>query len=405
MGSNPTPSANLATEREQVKVHEYQAKALMAEFSIPVPRGGVASSPEEARKVAQGLGGRVVVKAQVHAGGRGKGGGIKTADSPQQAAEIAANLLGSRLVTPQTSAEGVPVRRVLVEEAALIEQELYLSVTVQGGTPFPVMIASPAGGMEIEEVARTSPEKIHRVLVDPATGFQPFMGRQLAYGLGLSGDLFRQATGLMGGLYRLFVAKDCSLAEINPLAVTSGRLVALDAKLNFDDNALFRHPELNDLQDPEQDDPLEVQAVSLGLRNYIKLDGNISCMINGAGLAMSVLDIVNLAGGRAANFLDIGTVNDSGRVVNALRVFLADPVVKGVLINIFGGMARADVIATGLVEAYRTLELKLPVVVRLAGTNVEEGKRIIAESEIPVIMANDLADAAQKVVAAVKEQG
>jgi succinyl-CoA synthetase beta subunit len=387
-----------------VKVHEYQAKALMAEFGIPVPQGGVASAPEEAQKVAERLGGRVVVKAQAHAGGRGKGGGIKLADSPQQAAEIASTLLGSRLVTPQTTAEGVPVSRVLVEQASPIQQELYLSIAVQGGTPFPVMIASPAGGMDIEEVARTAPEKIHRVLADPATGFQPFMGRQLAYGLGLSGDLFRQATGLMDGLYRLFMAKDCSLAEINPLVVTGeGKLVALDAKLDFDDNALYRHPELNELHDPEQDELLEVQAVSLGLRNYVKLDGNIGCMINGAGLAMSVLDIINLAGGSAANFLDIGTVNNSDRVVSAFKVFLMDSDVKGVLINIFGGMARADVIATGLVDAYRSLSFTIPVVVRLAGTNVEEGKHIISESGIPVIMAVDLADAAQKVVAAVKE--
>ena len=337
-----------------------------------------------------------------HTGGRGKGGGIRLADTPQEAAEITSTLLGNRLVTPQTTAEGIPVSRVLVEQASPIQQELYLSIAVQGGTPFPVMIASPAGGMDIEEVARTTPDKINRVLVDTATGFQPFMGRQLAYGLGLSGDLFRQATGLMDGLYRLFAAKDCSLAEINPLVVTGeGKLLALDAKLDFDDNALYRHPDINELHDPEQDEPLEVEAVSLGLRNYVKLDGNVGCMINGAGLAMSVLDIINLAGGSAANFLDIGTVNNSDRVVNAFRVFLMDSDVRGVLVNIFGGMARADVIATGLVDAYRSLSLTMPVVVRLAGTNVEEGKHIISESGIPVIMAVDLGDAAQKVVAAV----
>ncbi len=374
----------------------------MTEFGIPVPLGQVASTLEEARIIAKRLAGTVMVKAQAHTGGRGKGGGIRLADTPQEAAEITSTLLGNRLVTPQTTAEGIPVSRVLVEQASPIQQELYLSIAVQGGTPFPVMIASPAGGMDIEEVARTTPDKINRVLVDTATGFQPFMGRQLAYGLGLSGDLFRQATGLMDGLYRLFAAKDCSLAEINPLVVTGeGKLLALDAKLDFDDNALYRHPDINELHDPEQDEPLEVEAVSLGLRNYVKLDGNVGCMINGAGLAMSVLDIINLAGGSAANFLDIGTVNNSDRVVNAFRVFLMDSDVRGVLVNIFGGMARADVIATGLVDAYRSLSLTMPVVVRLAGTNVEEGKHIISDSGIPVIMAVDLGDAAQKVVAAV----
>lgn len=384
-----------------MKVHEYQAKEMFAQFGIPVPRGGVASTPAQARKVAAQIGGEVVVKAQVYAGGRGKAGGIKLASSPEEAERIAGKMLGKRLVTFQTSADGVPVNKVLVEEAVKAERELYLGMVVDGSSRTIVMMASEAGGMEIEEVARESPEKIHRAHIDPATGFQPFQGRRLAFGMNLSPALVRPATELMANLYRLFQSKDCSLAEINPLIVTTdNRLLALDAKLNFDDNALFRYPELEKLRDLEQEDPLEVTAAGYGVKNYIKLDGNIGCMVNGAGLAMSVLDLITLAGGKPANFLDIGTLNTTDRVVNAFRLFTADPDVKAVLINIFGGMARVDVIARGIVEAHQQMEVPIPVVVRLAGTNVEEGKRILAESGLKLIEASDLYDAAKKAVEA-----
>jgi len=386
-----------------MKVHEYQAKQIISQYGIPVPRGGVAGTPEEAEAIARDIGGPVVIKAQIHAGGRGKAGGIRQAASPEEAARLARELLGSRLVTFQTTPQGLPVNRVLVEEALDVEQELYLGIVIDGQKGMPVVIASAAGGMEIEEVARESPEKVARVAVDPAIGFQPFLRRRLAYALGLSGNLFSRGLDLMDRLFRVFMEKDCSLAEINPLVVArDGRLLALDVKLNFDDNALFRHPELEELRDRSQEDPLELEALSLGLRNYIKLDGNIGCMVNGAGLAMAVLDLVTAAGGRPANFLDIGTLNTTERVVNAFKVFLADPDVKGVLINIFGGMARVDVIARGLVEAYRTMNVNIPVVVRLAGTNVEEGRQILAEAGLPIIEAQDLADAAGKAVAAVK---
>jgi succinyl-CoA synthetase beta subunit len=312
-------------------------------------------------------------------------------------------VLGRRLVTSQTSAEGVPVSKVLVEEVVSIQQELYLSILIDGTSRMPLMMASEAGGMEIEEVAREAPEKIHRAYVDPVTGFQPFQGRKLAFSMNLSPALVRPAAELMVNLYRLFWSKDCSLAEINPLVVTTeGRLLALDAKLNFDDSAVFRHPELEKLRDPEQEDPLEVKAINYGIRNYIKLDGNIGCMVNGAGLAMAVLDIITLAGGKPANFLDIGTANTPERVVNAFKLFTTDPDVKAVLVNIFGGIARVDIIAQGIVEAFQQMEVTIPVVVRLAGTNVEEGKRILAESGLNLIQAVDLYDAAKKAVEAAK---
>lgn len=386
-----------------MKIHEYQAKALMLQFGIPVPKGRVAFTPAEARAIAEEIGGKVVVKAQVYAGGRGKAGGIKMADTPEEAEKAASQSLGTRMVTHQTGAEGVSISRVLVEEASEISRELYISVLVDSTTKLPLVMASEAGGMEIEEVAQAAPEKILKVSIDPAIGFQPFQGRKLAYGMNLTGKQVAEATRLMANLYQLFMTKDCSLAEINPLAVTAdGRLVALDAKLNFDDNALFRHKDIQELHDEEQEELLEVQARQWGINNYVKMDGNIGCMVNGAGLAMAVNDLIQYCGGSAANFLDIGTLNTTERVVNAFRMFVADHRIKAVLVNIFGGMARVDVIARGIVEAYQQMDISFPVVVRLAGTNVDEGKRILAESGINFIEARDFYDGAYKVVQSAK---
>jgi succinyl-CoA synthetase beta subunit len=384
-----------------MKIHEYQAKAVLAEFGVPVPRGRVARSPQEARQIAEEFGGKAVIKAQIHAGGRGKGGGVKLANSPEEAEQAAGQILGMQLVTHQTGPEGQTVKSVLVEEQMQIERELYLSVILDTAIGWPVIIASAAGGMEIEQVAEETPEKIVRVAVDPATGYQGHHGREVAFALGLTGDLMRPALAVVGGLVKAYMAKDASLAEINPLVVTAdGRVLALDAKMNFDDNALYRHAELVELRDKDEEDPLEVQAQDMGISNYVKLDGNIGCVVNGAGLAMSTMDVIKYAGGEPANFLDIGTVNDSSRVVNSFKVILADPRVKAILINIFGGMARTDVIAEGTVEAMKSLDLKIPVVVRLAGTNVEEGRKIIADSGLPIITADDLGEAATKAVEA-----
>ena len=390
-----------------MKIHEYQAKALLSEFGIPVPKGGVASTPAEAKRIATKLGGKVAIKAQVYAGGRGKAGGIKIANTPEEAEAAAAQLLGSRLVTHQTTSEGVPVSKVLVEEAVSVQRELYLSIIVATANRMPVMMASEAGGMDIEEVARTRPETILLEYIDPVTGFQSFQGRKLAYRLNLSQAQIRPAAALMANLYRLFQAKDCSLAEINPLVTTAageilplGGIMALDAKLNFDDNALFRHSDIEQLHDFAQEDPLEAKANELGVKNYIKMDGNIGCMVNGAGLAMAVMDLITQAGGSPANFLDIGTVNNTDRVVAAFKVFTTDPSVKAILVNIFGGIARVDVIAQGIVEAHRQMDIQLPLVIRLAGTNVEEGKSILAQSGIKFIEATNFSDAARKAVAA-----
>lgn len=386
-----------------MKIHEYQAKDLLAQFGVPVPRGRVAATAAEARQIAEELGGKVVVKAQIHAGGRGKGGGVRLANSVAEAEHHAAAIIGMQLITPQTGPQGQKVKRVLVAEQVDVERELYLSLILDTGAGMPVMIASAAGGMDIEEIAATRPEEIHQVLIDPVSGYQPHHGRKLAYALGLTGEQFRQALQVMAGVYKTFMATDASLVEINPLVVaTDGRVLALDAKINFDDNALFRHPEIVALRDRDEEDPLEVQAQELGINNYIKLDGTIGCVVNGAGLAMATMDVIKLAGGEPANFLDIGTVNDPQRVVNAFKIMVQDPNVKGILINIFGGMARTDVIAAGIVEAFRQINLtRIPVVVRLAGTNVEEGKRILAESGLPVSTADDLGEAARMAVAAV----
>jgi succinyl-CoA synthetase beta subunit len=389
-----------------MKIHEYQAKALLAKSGVPVPRGKEASTPAEAKKVASELQGRVVIKAQVYAGGRGKAGGIKTANTPEEAERLAGQLIGTRLVTHQTGTEGVPVSKVLVEEASEVERELYLSVLVDGASRSPIMMASEAGGMEIEEVAQATPDKIFKTSIDPGVGFQAFQGRNLAYGINLTGNQFREAVQIMRNLYELFMSKDCSLIEINPLAIsTDGRVVALDAKINFDDNALFRHRDIEELEDREQEEPLEVQAADWGIKNYVKMDGDIGCMVNGAGLAMAVNDLIQYCGGRAANFLDIGTLNTTDRVVNSFKMFTTDPGVKAVLVNIFGGMARVDVIAQGIVEAYQHMDINFPVVVRLAGTNVEEGKRILAESGISFIEAKDFYDGAYKAVEAAKKSG
>jgi succinyl-CoA synthetase beta subunit len=386
-----------------VKVHEFQAKQVLAEFGVPVPRGRVAGSEAEARRIAEELGGKAVVKAQIHAGGRGKGGGVKLANSPDEAAALFGEIHGMQLITHQTGPQGQKVKTVLVEEQMSIERELYLAVLIDGAVGRPIVMASAAGGMDIEEVAARTPEAIHRVAIDPVTGLQPHHARQLAFALGLTGDLMKQAVALIGGLYEAFVAKDASLAEINPLVVTGdGRLLALDAKMNFDDNALFRHPEIEALRDKDEEDPSEVEAAEKGIANFIKLDGNIGCLVNGAGLAMATMDSIKLAGGEPANFLDIATANDVNKVVDALMIISRDPNVKAILVNIFGGMARVDVIAEGIVRAQRQMEKAIPVVARLAGTNVEEGERLIAESGLPVIRADELGDAARKAVEAAR---
>jgi succinyl-CoA synthetase beta subunit len=386
-----------------VKIHEYQAKTLMAQYGIPVPRGKVAFTAVAAREIATEIGGKVVIKAQVYAGGRGKAGGIKMVNSPEKAQNEASQLIGTRLVTHQTGPEGVPVSKVLVEEASDVARELYLSILVDGTSRMPVMMASEAGGMEIEEVAQSTPEGIFRGTIDSAIGFQPFQGRKLAYGMNLYGGQVSEATHLMTNLYKLFIDKDCSLAEINPLAITAdGRLLALDAKLNFDGNALYRHKDIQELQDKEQEEPLETQARDWGINNYVKMDGDIGCMVNGAGLAMAVNDLIQYCGGKAANFLDIGTLNNTERVVNSFKMFVADPRIKAILVNIFGGMARVDVIAKGIVESYQQMNINFPVVVRLAGTNLEEGQRILSDSGISFIQAKDFYDGANKVVEAAK---
>ncbi|MBI2858951.1 MAG: ADP-forming succinate--CoA ligase subunit beta, partial [Chloroflexi bacterium] len=349
------------------------------------------------------LGGKAVLKSQVYAGGRGKAGGIQTANSPKEAEQHAGKLLGSRLVTHQTGPEGAPVSKLLVEEPISVSSQLYLGIVIDSKSRVPVVMASAAGGIDIEEVARDHPEKIARVGIDPAVGFRAYQGRKLAYGMEIKQELVRPLAELMANLYRLFEANDCSLAEINPLAITTdGRVLALDAKLNFDDNAEFRRKDLVALVDEEQEDQIEVRAKKSGIQNYVKVDGSIGCMVNGAGLAMAVMDMITLTGGRAANFLDIGTANNPDRVINSFRIIVADPSVKAILVNIFGGMAKTDVIARGIVEAHQTVKIDVPLVVRLAGTNVEAGKRILKESGLKYIEAADFQDAAEKAVQAAK---
>ena len=382
-----------------MKIHEYQAKAMLREGGVPVPAGEVADTPAAARAIAERLGGRVVVKAQVHAGGRGKAGGIKIADDPGGAEVAARAILGMRLKTPQTPPEGIEVRKVLVEEASSVARELYLSVTLDRARASHVVMASEAGGMEIEEVAARHPEKIIREWAHPALGLQDFQARRVALGIGLGGEQFKQGVGLIRNLFRLYLAKDCSLAEINPLVVTKdGRVLALDAKLNFDDNALYRHPEVVALRDLHEEDPLDVEASKFNL-NYIRLTGNVGCMVNGAGLAMATMDIIKLAGGEPANFLDVGGGASAEQIENAFRILSSDPSVKAVFINIFGGILRCDRLAEGMIAAVKKLGLRLPVVVRMEGTNVELGKKMLAESGLSLVTAEDMADGAQKAVA------
>ena len=382
-----------------MKIHEHQAKALLREFGVPVPAGDVAATPAQARAVATRLGGRVVVKAQVHAGGRGKAGGIKLADDADGAERAARQILGMKLKTPQTPPDGILVHSVLVEEASAVERELYLSITLDRARATHVVMASQAGGMEIEEVAARTPERIVREWAHPALGIQDYQARRLAYGLGLAGDQFKQAVALIRSLFGLYLARDCSLVEINPLVVTKdGRVMALDAKLNFDDNALVRHKEIVALRDVNEEDPLDVEASKYGL-NYIKLDGNVGCMVNGAGLAMATMDIVKLAGGEPANFLDVGGGASPEQIENAFRILSSDPSVKAVFINVFGGILRCDRLAAGVIAAVRTLGLRLPVVVRMEGTNVELGKQMLAESGLALTNADDMGDGAKKAVA------
>ena len=383
-----------------MKIHEYQGKELLRKFGVPVPRGIVARSAEEARKAAEELGTDVVVvKAQIHAGGRGKGGGVKLAKSPEEAAEVAQKILGMNLVTHQTGPEGREVRVLLIEEGLPIDQEFYLGIVLDRASGRPVFMASQAGGMDIEEVAAKTPERILKETIDPAVGFRSFQARKLAFGLGIRADLINQAVKFMQSLYSAYEQMDASLLEINPFLLTKdNRLIALDAKVNFDDNALFRHKDFLDLRDLNEEEPLEIEASKFDL-NYIKLDGNIACMVNGAGLAMATMDIIKLAGGEPANFLDVGGAASQERVEAAFRILLADENVKAVLINIFGGIVRCDMVARGVVGAANNLGIKVPVVVRLEGTNVEEGQRVIRESGLAFTVANGMQDAAEKVVA------
>ena len=386
-----------------MKIHEYQGKELLRKFGVPVPRGLVARSAEQAYQAAKELGTDVVVvKAQIHAGGRGKGGGVKLAKSADEAREIAQKMLGMKLVTHQTGPEGREVRVLLIEEGLPIDKEFYLGIVLDRASGRPVFMASEAGGMDIEEVAAKTPEKILKETVDPAVGFRAFQARKLAFGLGIGSDLIGQAVKFMQSLYNAYEQMDASLMEINPFLLTKdNRLIALDAKVNFDDNAMFRHQEFLDLRDLNEEEPLEIEASKFDL-NYIKLDGNIACMVNGAGLAMATMDIIKLNGMFPANFLDVGGGATAERVAAAFKIITADPNVKGILVNIFGGIMKCDVIAEGVVAAVKEVGLKVPLVVRLEGTNVDLGKKIIKESGLNVTSGDDLDDAAQKIVKAVK---
>ena len=383
-----------------MKIHEYQAKAILAKFGVPVPRGEVVVKKDEARAVAQRLGtGVVVVKAQIHAGGRGKAGGVKLAKSPDEALNHAEQILGMKLVTPQTGEEGRIVRRLLIEEGLDIKRELYVGVLVDREVGAPIFMVSAAGGMEIEEVAKDNPEAILRETIDPTVGFQPFQARKLAFGLGLTAEQVGAAVPFFQSLYRAFIETDASMIEINPCVVTGdGKMFALDAKVTFDDNALYRHPEFKDLRDLDEETPLEVEASKFKL-NYIKLDGDIACMVNGAGLAMATMDIIKLSGGSPANFLDVGGGASEDQVKNAFSLLLSDPNVKAVFVNIFGGILRCDILASGVVNAAKELKFKVPVVVRMEGTNVKQGKEILKNSGLNFTVADGMKDGAQKAVA------
>jgi len=383
-----------------MKIHEYQAKQILSHYGVDVPRGEIIEQAEAARDVATRLGGgTVVVKAQIHAGGRGKGGGVKLAHSPEEAVKIASQILGMTLITHQTGPEGRLVRRVLIEEGLDVARELYLGLVIDRATGQPVFMASTEGGVEIELVAAEHPERILKETIDPAVGFQPFQARKLAFGLGLDAARVSQAVNFFSSLYRSFEGTDASLAEINPFVVTKdGRLLALDAKMNFDDNALFRHGDIRAMRDLDEEDPLEVKASEYKL-NYIRLDGNVGCMVNGAGLAMATMDIIQYAGGRPANFLDVGGGANEEQVRRGFEIILGDPNVRAVLINIFGGIMRCDIVANGVIAAVRGLRIQVPVVVRLEGTNVELGQKILKDSGLNFAVANGMKDAAEKVVA------
>ncbi len=388
-----------------MNIHEYQAKTVLSKYGVAVPRGKVADIPLEAEVIAMEFGTPVVVKAQIHAGGRGKGGGVKLAKTPEEARAYAKEIIGMNLVTQQTGPQGKKVKRVLVEQASAIQKELYLGMVVDRAASRVVMMASTEGGMEIEAVAARTPEKILKVYVDPALGLMPFQARELAFGLSIPPALTGKAVRLMTGLYDAFVDTDCSLAEINPLVITEdGDLLALDAKMNFDGNGLFRHKDIQEFRDFDEEDPTETEASQYDL-SYIRLDGNIGCMVNGAGLAMATMDMIKMSGGSPANFLDVGGGASTEQVTNAFRLISSDPSVKAILVNIFGGIMRCDVIAEGVVAAARTLGLKVPLVVRQEGTNVDKGKAILGASKLNIITASDMKDAAEKVVAAAGRAG
>jgi succinyl-CoA synthetase beta subunit len=384
-----------------MKIHEYQGKELLEQYGVPVPKSIVAKTPEEAEQAAKDLGTDLtVVKAQIHAGGRGKGGGVKLAKSPEEARKIAEEMLGMRLVTHQTGAEGREVKTLLIEEGLPIDKEFYLGITLDRVSGRNVFMASSAGGMDIEKVAAETPELILKETIDPAVGFRPFQARKLAFGLGISSELVNQAAKFMLSLYDAFEKMDATIIEINPFLLTKdNRLIALDAKVNFDDNAMFRHKDYAELRDLNEEEPLEIEASKSDL-SYVKLDGDIGCMVNGAGLAMATMDIIKLAGGEPANFLDVGGGASQERVEDAFRILLADQNVKAVLINIFGGIVRCDMVARGVVEAAKNLGVGIPIVARLAGTNVKEGKKVLHDSDVNIISADGMRDAAEKVVSA-----
>ena len=387
-----------------MNIHEYQAKQLLGQFGVTVPQGKVAFTVDEAMTAAEALGGPVwVVKAQIHAGGRGKGGGVKVVDSMEKVKEASEAILGMQLITHQTGPQGKEVKRLYIEEGCDIARELYLGLLIDRATSRVTIIASTEGGMDIEEVAAHTPEKIITVVIDPAVGLQPFHARRLAFGLGLEGGQIKSAVKFLSAMYRSFMELDASMVEINPLVVRGdGELIALDAKMNFDSNALYRHPNVEELRDEDEEDPAEIEASAHEL-NYIKLDGSIGCMVNGAGLAMATMDIIQLYGSSPANFLDVGGGATTERVTAAFKIILSDENVKGILVNIFGGIMRCDVIAEGIVVAAKEVALDVPLVVRLEGTNVDKGKKILADSGLPILSANNLADAAEKAVQAVKE--
>ena len=384
-----------------MKIHEYQAKQILIQYGVKIPEGQVANNPPEAYEIARKLGGTVAVKVQIHAGGRGKGGGIQIAKSPEEAEETARKLIGSKLVTPQTGAEGRVVQCVLIEEGLNIQREFYLGIVIDRSQQKPVFMASREGGVEIEEVARESPELILMEHIQPGIGLQSFQARKIAFGLGLDAKVIGKASRLMSALYQAFEETDASLVEVNPLVLTQeGELYALDAKMNFDDNALDRHPEIVQMRDLSEEEPAEIEASRYRL-SYIKLDGEVGCMVNGAGLAMATMDIIKMAGGSPANFLDVGGGANLEQVKNAFRILLLDENLKAVLINIFGGIVRCDVVAEGVVQAVQEVGVEIPVVVRLEGTNVEQGREILKNSGLEFVVATDMADAAQKVVQAV----